>query len=193
MTYGVVAPGISGVYEDFEYVKRIQTLYPYCKFRKFKTEKEALEFIKRNENKHDFTELNHYGDTFDKMFVRVEYFITEDSILYNVDTHRVGHIKLLSEDAIIDNRNGLSMVKICNISLNPNMISSHMIAIYHILKILGNYLDADIIVNNHAVFYALMSYSGKNRVIKRTTDLIKSRLGNMSITLRIEGDKEDEE
>lgn len=191
MTYGVVAPGISGVYEDFDYVRRIQTLYPYCKFRKFRTEEEAWDFVNRNENKRQFTNLKQYGDTFDKLFVQMEYFIEKDKIYYNFDTSGVGAIKLTSVTAIIDNRSELIMACMKDIHLNPNMISAHMVAIYHGLDIIGDYLDVDIVINNHSVYYALMSYTGKSRVIRRTTDRIKDRLGNVSVTIRTKEDIDD--
>lgn len=184
--YAIVAPGISGVYEDFEYIRRIQTLYPYCKYRKFKSEEEAWSFVRRYDNKHSFTQLTRYGDTFDKMFVGMEYFVTEDKIYYNFRTGNIGNIKLISDKAVIDNRNDLIMACISDMHLNPNMISAHMIAIYHGLDMLGDFLDVDILVHTHSIYYALMSYTGNSRVIKRTTDKIKSRLGNISITLRVE-------
>lgn len=192
MIYGVVAPGISGVYDNFDYVKRIHVLYPYCKFRKFKTESEAWDFVKRNENKHSFTTLTRYGDTFDSMYVRMEYFIEPTRLCYNFRTEGVGNIKLVSDKAIVDNRRNLVMAEIRDMHLNPGMISAHMIAIYHGLDLLGDYLDVDIVVNNHSTYYALMSYTGNSRVVRRTTDKVKSRLGNISVTLRIEEDFIDE-
>ena len=192
MIYGVVAPGISGVYENFDYVRRIQTLYPYCKFRKFHTESEAWNFVKRYENKHAFTTLTHYGDTFDKLCVKMEYFIENDTIYYNFRTKGVGTIKLYSDTAIINNRSDLIMAELRDVHLNPMMISAHMIAIYHGLVLLGDYLDVDVLVRTHSVYYALMSYTGNNRVIRRTTEKIKHRLGNLSVTLRVSEDNEDE-
>ena len=73
MPYGVVAPGIHAVYEDFAPVKRIMTLYPYPKFRKFKTEEEAWAFVKRHQNKHVYSGITKYGDTFDNHYVSAEF------------------------------------------------------------------------------------------------------------------------
>ena len=186
--YAVVAPGLKGIYEDEKSIERILALYPYTKFRKFKTEQECWDFLARNNNNHGIDEITCYGDTFSTHYVTMEYFI-RDSIYYNFYTDRVGYIKVVYKDAIVENRSDLIMVKLDNIVADNNTIWGHMIAIYHGLKIIGELMDVNIIVPDHSIFYALHSYTGNNRVIGRVNSLIKQRLGNVALTLRGGADK----
>lgn len=183
MPYGVVAPGIHAVYEDFAPVKRIMTLYPYPKFRKFKTEEEAWAFVKRHQNKHVYSGITKYGDTFDNHYVKMEYFIGDNSLYYNFRTDKIGYIKIISNKATVQNRTSLIMARIDNISLNRDMISSHLIAIYHGLDLIGDFIDVDVTVPDHSIFYTLMTYSGYSKVINRVLTQIRDRLGKLSVSL----------
>ena len=49
---------------------------------------------------------------------------------------------------------------------------------------LGDFVDVDITVPNHSIFYALTAYTGNSQVIRRTLQCIKMRLGKVSLTLK---------
>lgn len=188
--YAVTAPGISGVYKNYEDIKRIKVLYPYCKFALVANEEEGWKFVNRYKNPYTFSNLKHYGDTFDRLVVRMQYFIDKDRICFNFNTRGVGKIKLLSDDFLIDTRADIIMAELRDIKLNPNLLSGHLISIYYGLDLLGDFIDVDVQLDNHATYYALMSYTGKNRTITRITDKIKNRLGRVSVTLNIDEDIE---
>lgn len=191
MPYGVVAPGICTVYEDFKSVQRIMALYPYPKFRKFRTTEEAWAFVRRYNNKHFYHGVYKYGDTFNNHYISMEYFIGKDSLYYNFRTKKIGYVKIVSSKAEVQNGANLITARIRNIYLNPNMISAHLIAIYHGLELLGDFVDVDVTVKDHSVFYALMTYKGQNRVIRRVLDKINSRLGKLSVSLPDFGEEEE--
>ncbi|MCM1441551.1 MAG: hypothetical protein NC131_20440, partial [Roseburia sp.] len=65
-----------------------------------------------------------------------------------------------------------------------DLISSHLIAIWHGLRIIGDFVDVDVTVPDHSVFYALMTYKGKNKVINRVREFIDKRPANVSVTLK---------
>jgi hypothetical protein len=183
MPYAVIAPGIHTVYSDFKSVERVMALYPYPKFRKFKKEEDAWAFVKRNKNKHKFTYLNKYGDTFDNMYIRMEYFIGKSSIYYNFFTKKLGYVKIISEKAIIENRANVITAELPNTFLDNDMITGHLIAIYYGLQMIGEFIDVDITVPDHSILYTLISYSGNNEVILRVKNLIKSRTGKISVSM----------
>lgn len=184
MYYGVVAPTIHTVYREYTEVKRIITLYPYAKVRSFRTETEAWNFVRRNLNNYELLKLTKYGDTFDEMFVRMEYFIGKDSLFYNYDTSKLGSaIRIVNSKAIIEQTVNSAVVEIPGLSVNPNLIYGHIIAIYHGLDVIGDFVDVDVVVPDHSIFYALNSYTGNNRVLNRVLTRIKSRLGHLSISL----------
>lgn len=182
--YAIVAPGLKGVYEDYHVIERILALYPYAKFRKFLTEAECWDFLNRNENKHTIEEIHNFGDTFDKHHVVMEYFIRDDTLYYNFDTKGLGTLRIFNDKVTIENRSTLIKARIDNVSVDEETINGHIIAIYQGLKLLGDFVDVEVIVPDHSIFYAIKSYTGSNRVITRLKEYIRSRLGNVSITLR---------
>lgn len=181
--YAVVAPGLKGVYEDQKTIDRILALYPYTKFRKFQTEEECWRFLARYENNHGIDEIYNYGETFNTHFVTMEYFV-RDSLYYNFRTEKLGYIKVVYPNALVENRSNLIKVKLDNIVANNDSIFGHMIAIYHGLKIIGGFIDVNIVVPDHSVFYAVHSYTGNNRVIGRVKDLMRKRQGKVALTLK---------
>lgn len=190
MPYAVIAPGIHTVYDDYSSVERIMALYPYPKFRKFSDEKLAWEFVRRHENKHAYTYINKYGDTFNKHFVKMEYFIGENSVYYNFRTQNLGYIKIISDKALVENRANLIKAELKNTSLNNEMITGHLIAIYHGLSLIGEFIDVDVTVPDHSIFYALMTYKGSNKVILRVLEQIRNRMGKLSVTMPDLGQEE---
>lgn len=190
MPYAVVVPGISTVYERWSDVQRIIALYPYPKFRKFKTAEECWDFVKRNTYKRVYTDVVKYGDTFSELCVEMQYFIRHGAVYYNFKPKKTGYLALDCEDDSVEviNRINNIKVKMSNIELNDELITSHMIAIWHGLRIVGDFVDVNIIVPDHSIFYALMTYTGKNKIITRVRSYIDDRLANVSVTLKGFGD-----
>lgn len=182
--YAVVAPGLKGVYEDPRAIDRILALYPYTKFRKFKTEKECLAFIRLHENKRSIEGIKNFGDTFNRHKAVMEYFIFDGNLYYNFDTKSLGMIRVVSDSAVIENRNTLIKAMLPNIIVDRDTISGHVIAIYNGLRLIGDFIDVEVLVPDHSILYAIHSYTGTNRVIARLRDHIKNRIGNVSVTLR---------
>lgn len=182
--YAVVAPGLRGIYEDPAVIDRILALYPYVKFRKFETEQECWEFLARYENRRGIDEITNFGDTFDKHHVVMEYFIKCDTLYYNFDTRNLGTLRLRSDNALIQNRTHLITAMLPSVRVDPSTISGHVVAIYNGIKLLGDYIDVEVLVPDHSIFYAIHSYSGQNRTIARLRSYMSERVGKVSITLR---------
>ena len=159
--YAVVAPGLKGIYEDPKVIDKIMALYPYTKFRKFQTEEE-----------------------FDKHHVVMEYFIRNPNVYFNYDTSKLGTLRLVKDTAIIENRTNLIKAMIPNLIVDRESISGNIIAIYNGIKLLGDFIDVEVVVPDHSIFYAIRSYTGNNRAIARLKDYLKVRLGKVSVTLR---------
>lgn len=182
--WAVVGPGLHGIYTNYSKVEDILAVFPYSTVRKFRTEEECKRFINQNINKHKFGKITTYGNTFKHLYVRMEYFIQKDKVLYNFDITHAGYMRISHPMAIISNHRKNIKVTLPNIYLDNDLIQGHMIAIYHGVKILGSYMDVDIIVPDHSIFYALKTYTGNNRIVRKTQTLLKERLGEFSVTIR---------
>lgn len=192
MPYAVIVPGINTVLNDWAEVERLCALYPYPKFRKFRTAEECWEYVKRHTSRRLYTDIVKYGDTFDNLYVTMEYFICEDRVCYNFKTKKFGYISVECRDPNVKciNKNGVIKVIMSDIHLNDDLINSHMIAIWHGLRIIGEYIDVDIKVPDHSIFYTLMSYKGQNRTINRVKNYIDGRLAKVSVSMKDFGTKE---
>lgn len=186
MPYAVVVPGISNVFDRWQDVERIISLYPYPKFRKFATYEECWEYVKRNTYKRFYKDIYKYGETFDNLYVTMEYFIRNDKVCYNYFTKKIGYIAIECDDANIEVVNRMQSIKVTmkETYLNDNLISNHIIAIWHGLRIIGDYIDVDIKVPDHSIFYALMTYKGNNKIINKVRNYIDARTACVSVTLK---------
>lgn len=186
MPYAVIVPGLSTVYNKYEDVERICSLYPYPKFRKFQTEEECWEYVKRHTSKKVYTDITKYGETFNSHYVKMEYFIRSDKVYYNYFTKQMGYISIENHDpnVIVENMSGSIKAILTDIYLNDDMINSHLIAIWHGLKIIGEYVDIDVQVPDHSVFYALMTYKGNSRTINRVRNYIDTRAAKVSVSMK---------
>lgn len=182
--YAVVAPGLKGIYDDPKVIDKILALYPYTKFRKFKTEDECWGFLNRYENNHGIEEIRDFGDTFAQHHVVMEYFIREPNLYFNYDTSKLGTLRIVRDAAVVENRTNLIKAMLPNVIVDSATISGHVVAIYNGIKLLGDFIDVEVVVPDHSIFYAIRSYTGTNRNIIRLKDYIQKRLGKVSITLR---------
>lgn len=185
MPYAVLAPGIKTVYDSWSDVERIATLYSHPLYRKFNTRELCWEYVRRHAYSKVYADVNKYGDTFNKLCVGMKYFIRKDAVFYIFDTSKFGYI-VVEEDTNVEviNQNGQIKAALHDITLNDDLISNHLIAIWHGLKIIGEFVDIDITVPDHSIFYTLMTYKGTNRQINRVRTYINERLGHVSVTLK---------
>ena len=184
MIYAIVAPGYSLVTTDWAQVERVRALYPYPKWKKCFSEEEANLFVKKNYVKNPVKAIRNYGDTFSELYVDAYYTIRDNSVCYVFDVSRVGQLRINSDNLIVEYGAGKIYVRLPNIVLHEESLSSHMSAIYNLLSILGDYVDVNIHVKYFSVLYALTQYGkGKVRSISVTKDLINSRVCKCAFTL----------
>ncbi|MDR1523255.1 MAG: RNase H1/viroplasmin domain-containing protein [Endomicrobium sp.] len=181
--YAIVASSFSGIYDRWEDVEKIICIYPYPKYRKFKTKEECLYFINRYKHYRGLDTIRLYGNVFEKHYITMEYFIRE-SLYYNFDISKLGYVKLVSDDAIIKYTPKVILARINNVVANNDSLFGHMVAIFHGLNILGDIIDVNIVVPDHAIFYALSHYKGENRIINQVKKRLRERLGNYALSLQ---------
>ena len=187
MIYAIVAPGISLQTRDWRQIERIRALYPYPKWKTCRDEQEATDFIRRHNLKKSLSTLKNYGDTVRNLYLTVEYKITPNNIFYKMDTKHCGRIKVKQlPDNLVQYEKNMIYIRVEAIKLNPDMLSSHMAAIYNIYDIVGDYIDVNVLLPNFSVYYALTSYTrDKVRSVKMTKDRINKRLCKTGYSLNM--------
>lgn len=182
--YAIVAPGFSAVYDDWKSVERIKSLYPYPKWTKCSDAKSGYDWIKRNAYGKHFDRIYNYGDTFNDLYAYVKYKIMPDCIYYIIDTKRIGHIRIMSDVALVEYKGDKVLIKYPDIYLSSESISGHMSVIYNLLQMLGPYIDINIEVPYYSIFYCLALYSeDKNRYVTMVRNLMDSRVAKVAVSL----------
>lgn len=186
--YVFIANGYKGIVESKQTLDILASIYPYPKFRHVGTKEAAIKFLNRYNRGEKQANFYNYGETDrDYCYATIRYVIDQQDLFITIDTSRVGFIRVANKnirDTVIDNRPTMIRIRISNINLNDNLISDHCVAITTILELLGGYVDINIEVPDISVYLALTKYTGDNYIIKETQEVVKSRLGGVSITIK---------
>lgn len=185
--YGFVSPGIKIITSDFEEIRGLINVVQFPKFKKFKDKAGAIKFVMENAMEFQTKSLHKYGECFDTMYITAEYFIRDNNVYYNIHTNGLGNVDLARTEfdnfMLKEKRNGLIMLKLPNMNLNENYLTSHVTAIYNLLEIVGSLVDVELIIPNHSIYYLLKSYTGDYRPYRKLRDYIDSRKGRLAITM----------
>lgn len=185
--YVFVANGYKGIVESKQTLDILASIYPYPKFRHVANHEAAVNFLARYNRGERQANFDNYGDTDrDYCYATIKYVIDERDLFITIDTSKVGFIRIPNKnikDTVVDNRPTMIRVRISNINLNNNLISDHCVAITTTLELLGGYVDVNIEVPDISIYLALTKYSGDNYIIKESQEVIKTRLGGVSITI----------
>lgn len=185
MWYAIVGPGLKTVSKDWKRIEELSKIFPYCKYRKFPTEEACWRFIAENARSYSDLSLYKYGNTFERPFIRFKYFMKDNKAYFTFNKEHFGTIRLITdEDCLVEYQQKCVTVLYTNgEEYNPDLILHHLQVIQLGVEMLGDFVDVDIVVPNYSIYYALTIYSGDNDDIKFIIDLLKSRMGQYSITL----------
>lgn len=184
--FAVVANGIQKICTSQRALDLIMAIYPYPKIAKCRNEEEAREWLRRHSRSSSSRNIKKYGDTANRGYASVEYFIYDNNIYYNIDTTLLGYLKIenTADNVVIDARPNLIKVQITNLAVKDELIIGHVIAIRRILKIIGEFIDIDIVVPDMSIYLAATAYKGQNYMIKGLQKDIATRLGGVSFTVK---------
>lgn len=183
--YGYVFPGFQGVTTDFSVIEYWATVLPYPKWHVFYDKEKATEYVKRNSDSLNILECNltNYGSVFNR-HVKVEYFIEENDIYYNIHTKGIGYINIECSDknVSIDKRAEIIMLRFTNIQLDKRKNIDNAIAIYYILNFLGDFVDINLVIPARSIMLMINAYTGHNSILLKLQNQVKNRLGELSFT-----------
>ena len=183
--FAFVSNEYSGIVYSKQQVKVLSRLYTYTVAQFCTTEQEARDFIKRNP-RHVYSHMKSAGWKKTTAYIRVEYFIADETIYANLYTDHFGFVQL----KIVNNPNilqsatyDLIKLKIPYVNVRDESITSHCAAIIHILSLMSPIINVQIKVPDISIYMALTEYSGRNATIKNTQKYLKSRIGKVALLL----------
>lgn len=183
--YAVVAPGLKGIYRNIRDVDRIIKTIPYARFCKCMTEDECYEWIRANNSSRKLEAVIDYGTAMKFCHIILDYYLTDDTLYVNYDASRFGSIRIDNSDPDVEVWNGAS---VCSakipFAVQARPIQRHLLAILTALDFIGDMVDVVVKVPDHSIFYALRSYTGTDSIVCHAQDVVRSRKGGTSISLK---------
>ena len=175
-----------GIVYSKDQLRLLSSVYSYPKVQYCKTEKECLDFIARNKRSYNKRRKKLFGWVETTAYIRIEYFISDHTIFANLYTDHFGFVVLnITEPNVIQSASyDLIKLKISNVNVMDNSITSHCVAIQYILHLLSSIINVQIIVPDISVYLALTEYTGRNAAIQRSKHLLSNRLGKVVLLLQ---------
>lgn len=170
--------------QDIDKINRLHLTSPYSSFRRHETEEQALKRVERLKKSSKLKSITKYGNIFSNLYITAKYFISDTKVCVNLYTEKVGmlNIETTSKNVKIMNKPGLSTIEFKS-SLKEDLIISHLIVIYNVLKLVGPYVDVEFIIPDKSIFYALFRYTGSRPDLRRVRKYIDDRLGEIAVTI----------
>jgi len=184
--YALVANGIATVCNSYRQLQALISLYPYPKFQKVMTKEEGRHWLRAHARKISSVSFDNYGDTATTGFVTVRYQIGEEGLSYQLDTRLAGFLKFHTEGekVLVCSRSEEIDIWVTDVVLRDELIVHHVIAIRRVLRMLGEFVDVNIVVPDISVYLALTRYTGRNYEVKAAQRDIAKRLGAVAVTIQ---------
>lgn len=183
--YGIVGPGVHFVTQEWNRIEDIAAIIPYCSYRKFYSYDDAWSWVSSHKWSNNKLFMHKYGDTFDEPYLTLRYIIFNNTAYYTIDTKHFGRIHIDVNDALVQYKANCILIKKQFDSLDKDKLVDHLRVIAHAVSYLGDFVDVDIVIPNHSVFYALTCYTGSNQDVLHYKTLLNSRLARVSTTLEV--------
>lgn len=185
--YALWGQGQELITKSWAEVENMRLRYPFIQWRKFYSEGEALKCLRSYAKGDCYPTLYYIANKVKTTkYIEVEYFIDSDRLCYNINTSRVGNISFMNNNRNrydCETHGDITTLEVKDVYLNPDLILSHIKAIFDLLTFVGPIIDVNIVVPNHSVLYTMLYYQGEDNRILRVLSLIAKRLGATGFTL----------
>ncbi len=181
--YAFVSNEYSAVVYSAAQLDFLTSVFSYPKFIKINSTAEAQKFFADNDRSFikDASKIKAYGKRDKVGYIKVNYFISNNSIYCNVDTQHFGFIRLrqVPKNVAIESSYSFMKIKFKNINLNDDLIAHHCLAISNILRLYPDTINIELVLPDVSVYLAITRYTGKNFSIRNLQSLISSRFGRV--------------
>lgn len=182
--YAIVANGLQTICRTQQELDTYLSLYPYPKFTKVRDEDEGRQWLRQHSRIFNEYEFERYGDTSKYGYAQMRYCLQDNMVRYEIDTSKLGYLKVLpGKDTDVDSRAEHITAVIRDLNLKDELIAHHVIAIHNGLKIIGTFVDVDIVIPDVSIYLALTRYTGKNYILLNAQRELRERIGGVSYTV----------
>lgn len=185
--FAFVSNEYQGIVYSKQHVQVLSSIYSYPVVQYCRTEEECRDYISRHPRKVFDSDANkRAGWKKTTAYIRIEYFVGEETIYANLYTDHFGYIMLNLRDKNVLQQAEYDMIKlkIRNVNVHDESIVSHCVAIQYILQLLSPIINVQIVVPDLSIYLALTEYTGRNVSIIRIRQLLKTRVGKVALLLK---------
>ncbi len=163
----------------------LRSLYSYPQFKKCDTYEEAIEFLNKTQRKFIYNGINKYNKNSNIGYVSVQYFIADNKIYVNIDTSKLGYIKLTNLGVNVKQEASYDMIRLVfnNVVLDNSLIQDHCIAITSILRLFDNFVNVELKLPDISILLACTKYTGNMFQIRTLQNIINGWLGHIYYTI----------
>lgn len=182
--FAFVSNEYSGIVHSKLHLNLMSSIYTYPISQYCLTEEECRDFIKRHPRK-VYSNGKKFGWKKTTAYIRIEYFIANNTIYANLYTDHFGFVQLNIADHNILQSATYDMIKlkIPNVNLSDESITSHCSAIQYIVSLMSPIINVQVKVPDLSVYLALTEYSGHNSTINRIRSSLNTRVGKVALLL----------
>ena len=182
--FAFVSNEYSGIVYSKQHLSVLSNLYTYPVVQYCRSEEECRDFIARHP-RHNYSGLKRAGWKKSTAYIRIEYFVADEVIYANLYTDHFGFVQLAIEDKNVlqSATYDLIKLKISNVNVHDDSITSHCSAIANILSRLSPIINVQIKVPDISVYLALTEYDGRNTAIKNVKKTLSTRIGKVALLL----------
>lgn len=182
--FAFVSNEYSGIVYSKQQLKVLSRIYSYPIFQYCRTENECRDFIKRHP-RFAYSGNKKAGWKKSTAYIRIEYFIADETIYANLYTDHFGFVQLsLRDKRILQSATyDLIKLKIPRVNVNDESITSHCSAIVYIVSQLSPIINVQIKVPDISVYLALTEYDGRNSSIIKAKKYLNGRIGKVALLL----------
>ena len=182
--FAFVSNEYSGIVYSKQHVKVLSNIYTYPVVQYCRTEAECRDFIRRHP-RFAYSGGKKAGWKKTTAYIRIEYFIADQTIYANLYTDHFGFVqlKLLNKNILQSATYDMIKLKIPYVNVEDESITSHCIAIQNIINLLSPIVNVQVKVPDLSVYLALTEYTGNNTTIMRIKKSLSNRVGKVALLL----------
>lgn len=185
--YAFVSNEYQGIIYSRTVAQVLADIYSYPVIQYVKTAEEGYDFIRKKNRKFYINDTKQAGWKETTAYLRIEYFVGDDTVYANIYTDHFGYVYLNIRDSSDIKQSvtyDMIKVKLTGRRMRDQSITSHCQAIQNVLHLFSPIINVQIVVPDISVYLALTRYTGKSSAIRMARRELDTRIGKVMLVVR---------
>ena len=185
--YAFVSNEYQGIVHSRVVAQVLADIYSYPVIQYVKTVEDGYEFIKKKNRKFYINDTKQAGWKETTAYLRIEYFVSDDTVYANIYTDHFGYVYLnVKDDKNVKQSVTYDMIKVklTGRKMRDQSITSHCQAIQNVLHLFSTIINVQIVVQDISVYLALTRYTGRSNAIRMARRELDTRIGKVMLVVK---------